>query len=384
MTIFTSEVLYTPERVIREAAILVEDGKIARVGPRSALEAASSQRIFDFDDSAIVPGFIDLHNHGGVGCDVMRGSVSDRKRMEGFLASHGTAAYFPTTVTAPIDVILSALEQLADAIEGGDDRAGRAKPLGIHLEGPFLSHAKRGVHQAKDLLPPTIGAFERFWQSARGHLRMMTIAPEVDGAEEVIAEAARRGVCVSLGHSDANLEQARRGFKAGGRHATHTFNAMRPLDHKDPGILGEVLTNNGMTADVIADGIHVHPEAVDLLVRAKGIENVALITDALSATGMPDGKYVLGTMEVEVKDRRCLHNGTLAGSVLTLDQAVRNVMEFAHLDLQQAVRAATLNPAKAAGILGKGTIDPGADADFVVLTAKGEVKATVIAGEVVQ
>jgi N-acetylglucosamine-6-phosphate deacetylase len=159
---------------------------------------------------------------------------------------------------------------------------------------------------------------------------------------------------------------------------------MRPLDHKDPGILGEVLTNNGMTADVIADGIHVHPEAVDLLVRAKGIENVALITDALSATGMPDGKYVLGTMEVEVKDRRCLHNGTLAGSVLTLDQAVRNVMEFAHLDLQQAVRAATLNPAKAAGILGKGTIDPGADADFVVLTAKGEVKATVIAGEVVQ
>ncbi len=384
MTLFFAKALYTPLRAIADAALLIESGKVVRVESRRALEAASNSRVVDFADCVIAPGFLDLHNHGGVGCDVMSGSAADRKRMECFLASHGVTGYFPTTVTAPVDVILSALEQLADAVESADRREGRAQPLGIHLEGPFLSHAKRGVHQAKDLLPPTIGAFERFWQASRGHIRMVTIAPEVDGAEEVIAEAARRGVAVSLGHSDANLEQARRGFKAGGHHATHTFNAMRPLDHKDPGILGEVLTNNGMTADVIADGIHVHPEAVDLLVRAKGIENITLISDALSATGMPEGKYFLGTMEVEVKDRRCLHNGTLAGSVLTLNHAVRNLMDFARVDLQQAVRAATANPAKVANIRGKGVIEPGADADFVVLTSTGELRATVIGGEVVQ
>jgi N-acetylglucosamine-6-phosphate deacetylase len=255
--------------------------------------------------------------------------------------------------------------------------------LGIHLEGPFLSHAKRGVHPTVDLVEPSVAAFDKLWQAARGHVRMITIAPELNGAEEVIAEASKRGVCVSIGHSDATLEQARCGVKAGARHATHTFNAMRPLDHRAPGILGEVLTNNRLSADVIADGIHVDPTVVDLLFRAKGIENLVLITDAISATGMPDGRYQLGTLEVELKDGRCTRDGNLAGSALTMDRAVRNVMKFARLDLQQAVRAASMNPAKVVGIE-KGTIESGADADFVVLTPTGEVRATVVRGVVVQ
>src|SRR5437588_2991654 len=181
---------------------------------------------------------------------------------------------------------------------------------------------------------------------------MMTIAPEISGAMEVIAEAARRNVCVSIGHSDAELPVAQSAVQAGARHATHTFNAMRPLDHRDPGIIGEVLTDNQLTADIIADGIHVSPAVVQLFLRAKGVDRAVLITDAISATGMPDGRYKLGPIEVEVKDGKATSNGSLAGSVLTMDRAVRNVMQFSNWSLRDAVRAATLNPARAVGLAG--------------------------------
>ena len=385
MASFTSKVLYTPLQKINDAIVSVENGSVVSVASRNEVQAPSNKAVTDFGDCAIVPGFFDVHIHGGVNCDVMRGTASEMKQLETFLARHGVTSYFPTTVTASLDVTLSALERLADAIEGAEKNGGgRAQPLGIHLEGPFLSHAKRGVHPPEDLMQPSLGAFDKLWQAARGHVRMITIAPELDGAEELISEASRRGVCVSLGHSDADLEETRRGIRAGARHATHTFNAMRPLDHRAPGILGEVLTNKQLSADVIADGIHVDRAVVDLLFRAKGIEKFVLITDAISATGMPDGRYMLGTLEVEVKDGRCVRNGTLAGSALTMDRAVRNVMQFAKLDLQQAVRAASMNPAQAAGMPKKGKIEPGGNADFVVLTPDGEIRATVVKGVVIQ
>ncbi len=304
--------------------------------------------------------------------------------MERFLASHGVSSYFPTTITAPVDATLSALARLADAIESANgnpsDDGLRARPLGIHLEGPFISHSRRGVHPPENLLAPSLAAFERFWQAARGHIRVLTIAPELPGAMEVITEAARRGVCVSLGHSDADLAAARAGFAAGARHATHTFNAMRPLDHREPGILGEVLTDARLSADIIADGIHLDPAIVQLFLKAKGPEAAVLITDATAATGMPDGRYHLGSLEVEVKDGRCLAGGKLAGSVLTMDRAVRNVMQFAQWDLQQAVRLATLNPARAAGVKNGGSIQAGAPADLVVLSPDGEVRKTIVRG----
>jgi N-acetylglucosamine-6-phosphate deacetylase len=239
------------------------------------------------------------------------------------------------------------------------------------------------MHAAEDLVQPTLKAFEKFWQASRGHIKVMTIAPELDGAEEVIAEARRRGVCVSMGHSDADVAATRRGVSAGARHATHTFNAMRPLDHREPGIIGEVLTDKQVTADVIADGIHVNPAIVALLLRAKGPEGAVLITDATAATGMPDGVYELGPVKVEIKGGACVKGDTLAGSILTLDQAVRNAMKFASWELQDAVRAASLNPAKTTLSAKKGRIAPGADADFVVLTPSGEVAATVVRGAVV-
>ena len=383
MPVFTAKLLCTPHRVIEQAVVSIENGCVTSIGDRVSSGTAPNQTIMDFGDCTIVPGFFDLHVHGGANCDVMGGGASDLKRFEEFLARHGVTSYYPTTVTAALDVTLSALERLADAIEAKDAGQRRARPLGIHLEGPFLSHKRRGMHPPEDLLPPRVSTFDRLWQAARGHVRHMTIAPELDGAEELIAEATKRGVCMSIGHSDADLEQARRGVKAGARHATHTFNAMRPLDHRDPGILGEVLTNDRLTAEVIADGIHVEPEVVDLVFRAKGAENLVLVTDAISATGMPEGKYLLGTVEVEVKDGRCMRDGKLAGSVLTMDRAVRNLMKFAKLDLKTAVRCATSNPARTAGLPKKGVIEPGADADFVVLSPAGEIRATVVGGVVV-
>jgi N-acetylglucosamine-6-phosphate deacetylase len=279
------------------------------------------------------------------------------------------------------------LERLADAIESAQKTSSSngepvsARPLGIHLEGPFLSHKRRGVHPPEYLVNPTIEVFERLWQAARGHVRMMTIAPEIPGAIEVIAEAARRKVCVSIGHSDAELPTAQAAVQAGARHATHTFNAMRPLDHRDPGILGEVLSDDRLSADLIADGIHVSPLVVKVFLQAKGTERAVLITDAISATGMPDGQYQLGPIQVDVKDGKCTANGSLAGSVLTMDRAVRNVTQFSNWKLRDAVRAATLNPARAVSMAqDHGMLAPGARADFTVLSSTGDVIKTIVGG----
>jgi N-acetylglucosamine-6-phosphate deacetylase len=318
----------------------------------------------------------------------MRAAPAELPRLNAFLATHGVAGYFPTTVAAPLDQTCHALERLADAIEAAqsnaaDGDAPQARPLGIHLEGPFLSHKRRGVHPPEYLVEPTLGIFERFWQAARGHVRMMTIAPELPGALEVIAEAARRKVCVSIGHSDAALETARAAVQAGARHATHTFNAMRPLDHREPGILGEVLSSAQLTADIIADGIHVAPEVIQIFLKAKGLERSVLITDAMAAAGMPDGTYQLGPIQVDVKEGRATANGSLAGSVLTMDRAVRNITQFAGWTLQHAIRAATLNPARAAGLAsGHGVLATGAEADLVVLSPGGEVRQTFVHGRV--
>jgi N-acetylglucosamine-6-phosphate deacetylase len=219
------------------------------------------------------------------------------------------------------------------------------------------------------------------WQAAVGRVSVLTIAPELPGALELIHEARRRGVVVSLGHSNADLCQAQRGISAGAHHATHTFNAMRRLEHRDAGLLGAILTHKCMTADIIVDGIHVEPTVVDLFLREKGVEGAVLITDATSATGMPDGTYRLGNFEVEVKNGQCTSHGKLAGSVLTLDRAIRNVMDFAGWTLQNSVRLATYNPARVLGVeKRKGIIASGADADFAILDAQGEVRNTIIGG----
>jgi N-acetylglucosamine-6-phosphate deacetylase len=386
MIAITASTLFTPLERIEQPLLLMDDGSIVEVTSRAAREVPTNIRLVDFADGILAPGFIDLHIHGGAGHDVMEAGAGALPPVERLLVSHGVSSYFPTTVTAPLDATLSALTRLADAIEAAERSPQpqngelRARPLGIHLEGPFISHKRRGVHPPENLLAPSPAAFDRFWQAARGHIRVLTIAPELPGALEVIKLASSRGVCVSLGHSNADLDAARAGFAAGARHATHTFNAMRPLDHRDPGILGEVLTDSRLSAEIIADGIHVDPVIVQLFLKAKGPEAAVLITDATAATGMPDGRYRLGSLEVEVKDGRCMVGDSLAGSVLTMDRAVRNMMQFAQWDLQQAVRLATLNPARVAGVKSGGRLQAGAPADLVVLSPSGEVRKTIIRG----
>jgi N-acetylglucosamine-6-phosphate deacetylase len=383
-TLLLARQLFTPLHGIEDAALMIEDGVITAVGARADVRVPPNAKVLDFGDAVLAPGLIDLHIHGGAGHDLMEGSDESLSAVERLMTRHGVTSYCPTTVTAPIDSTLSSLDALGKAVvratnDGGDGK--RARPLGVHLEGPFLSHGKRGVHPPELLRPASRQLFDRMWQAAGGHVSMMTIAPEIEGAIDLIAEASRRGVCVSLGHSDAGLSQAQAAITAGARHATHTFNAMRPLDHRNPGLLGGVLASRQLTADMIVDGIHVDPVVVDLFVRAKGADGAVLITDAISATGMPDGTYRLGALEVEVRDGRCEFNGRLAGSVLTLDRALRNTMKFAHIELQTAIRMATINPARVLGIEEhKGVLAAGADADIAVFTPSGEVVRTIVGG----
>src|SRR5712692_4445645 len=345
MLAFTAGRLLTPTNAVEHPLVLVEQGRVLEISALSSRQVPAGVSASDFGGSVMAPGYVDLHIHGSAGYDVMDDIAEALPAIEQLLVRHGVTSYFPTTVTAPMDVTLRALERLPEY-----------------------------------LLAPTLPWFEKFWQAARGGIRMMTIAPELEGATEVIAEAARRGVCVSLGHSDADFAATERGIAAGARHATHTFNAMRPLDHRSPGILGAVLTDHRMSADIIADGVHLDPAIVKLFADAKGPQQTVLITDATSATGMPEGRYRLGSFEVDVRDGKCMVDGKLAGSVLTMDRAVRNLARFAEWDLPRAVAAASQNPARVARIANKGVLAVGADADFVVLNSEGEVLRTFVGG----
>jgi N-acetylglucosamine-6-phosphate deacetylase len=381
-TVITAARLLTPTEVIDQPVLVVEDARIAALGSREQLPIPTGARHHDFPGSTLAPGFIDIHIHGGSGHDVMELDTTALAAIERGMFKHGVTSYLPTTVTAPLPDTLRSLEHLGKAIRANHRTPGRSRPLGIHLEGPFISHTKRGVHPPENLMPPSPELLRQLHEASGATVRMLTIASELDGAVQTIAEGVLLGMQSSLGHSNATFAQANAGIDAGARHATHTFNAMRSLDHREPGILGAVLSDDRVTADLIADGLHVAPVVIKLFLRAKGIDHTVLITDAISATGMPDGKYKLGGFEVEVKGDRCDLEGKLAGSVLTLDRAVRNVMRFVPLTLEDAVRLVTMNPACLLGINETyGTLATGGAADVVVLTPSGEVVATMADGQ---
>ena len=385
--------LLTARRLIAEDGIgenpriaLHTDGTIASIeAGEPSSEAAGAE------ETTLPPAFFDIHVHGAAGHDAMEGSRDALACIGRFLATKGVAHFLATTVTAPIDRTLRALEGIADAIDAvkNDDAALAARPVGIHLEGPFLSHAKRGVHPTAELQPPSIALFQSMQQAARGHIRLLTIAPELPGALDLIAHATRSGVRVSLGHSDATAAQTRAAISSGATSATHTFNAMRRLDHREPGIAGVVLDAESLYAELICDGIHVAPEFVRLWLRAKGEERAILMTDGISATGLPDANYMLGELEVTVKNGRCLltndlANGVemLAGSVLTMDRAVANLRRFTGASLATAVRLASRNPARMLGLDNLTEVAVGRPANFNLYSATGELRQTILRGEV--
>lgn len=385
-TALLAKTLLTPLTFLRNPVVLIDDGRILAVGSREEMSVPTGVRVEDFGDAVLAPGMIDVHLHGGGGSDIMEATPDALAHVGRQLARHGVTSYLPTTVTAPWDDTLAALERLAQILEHPPqqlDGEPCAQPLSLHLEGPFISHRRLGVHPPQHVLEPSLERFDAMWNAARGHVGWITMAPEREGALPVIESATGRGVVVSMGHTDADFAAAQQGRAAGAAHVTHTFNAMRPLDHREPGILGLTLGDPSLSAEIIADGVHVHPLMVSAFLRLKGPETAMLVTDAISATGMGDGTFRLGSFEVEVKGPRCTTGGKLAGSVLTLDRAVRNAMEFTGWDLQHSIRMACYNPARLLGLLPrKGVIEAGADADIIVLSESGEVRRTIIAGRV--
>ncbi|HEX9201689.1 MAG TPA: N-acetylglucosamine-6-phosphate deacetylase [Acidobacteriaceae bacterium] len=380
ITFLEARRLVTADGMVEYPRIAIaDDGTIAAIdagGPNS-------------NEATLTAAFFDIHVHGAAGHDAMEGTPKALGRIGQFLAGTGVAHFLATTVTAPVDRTMRALEGIANAIAAAesDTTIPTARPIGIHLEGPFISHAKRGVHPPSDIQSPSIPLFDRMRQAARGHIRLITIAPETPGALDLIEYATEAGIHVSLGHSDATAAQTRVAIEAGASSATHTFNAMRRLDHREPGIAGVVLDAQDLYAELICDGIHVAPELVRMWLRSKGEERAILVTDGISATGMPDGKYLLGELEVSVADGRCLLTSdlqagteTLAGSVLTMDRAVANVQRFTGSSLAAAVRLASRNPARMLGLDHVGEIAVGQPANFNVFSAEGALQQTILRG----
>jgi N-acetylglucosamine-6-phosphate deacetylase len=368
--------------VVEYPLVSVDDGRVSRIDSLSAKDHEHVAATHRFPEATLVPAYVDIHVHGCAGHDVMEATPDALRAIGSYLAGRGVGAYFPTTVTSPKEDTMSSLAGLAREIRRNAETEYRgATPLGIHLEGPFLSHSKRGVHTDSLLESPSIELFDRFWQAAEGMICLMTIAPELPGATELIAHATALGVRCSMGHSDAKVCEAELAYVAGARSATHTFNAMRALDHREPGLAAYVLDKRSLFAEIICDGIHVDPMMVRLFIKAKDEDHIILVTDGMSATGMPDGIYMLGEMEVEVRDGRCTSNGTLAGSVLTLDRGVQNLMEFTGASLNTAVAAASRNPSRLMGIEEDwGALNVGGRANITVLSSSAEVVQTFLAG----
>jgi N-acetylglucosamine-6-phosphate deacetylase len=382
-TVVTASQLWDGKSMMQNPVVEIEDRHIAGVWSQSEREIPSTASRLDFPGATLAPAFFDVHFHGAAGHDVMEATPQALQAVTSFLASRGTGSFLATTVTAPLDATLRSLEGLARQIgDAHTNDASGARPLGIHLEGPFISHAKRGVHPPQHLLTPDIATFDRLYEAAEGQIRLLTLAPELPGAIEFASHAISRGVRISLGHSNATAAETRQAIAVGATSATHTFNAMRPLDHREPGILGTVLTTDSLFAELICDGVHVDPSLVKLWWRAKGAQKGILITDAMSATGMPEGQYMLGEFAVQVANGRATANGVLAGSVLTLDRALKNFVAYTGVSVETALPLLTQNPAAMTGLTGSaGALHAGTHASFVALDREGALVGSIIQGQ---
>ena len=375
---------FTPFEEISDAVVVIQGSKIAAVGKRGKVDLPRGVREIKAAGKTLVPGFVDVHIHGAGGRDVMEGTREALEIIAATVAARGTTSLVATTVTASEKETCSSVTGIAHFILNTSQYAARelsAEILGIHFEGPFISPARRGVHPAKWIVPPSTERLAQLLKDARGTAQILTLAPELPGALELIAAARKAGLVVSLGHTDATYEQAQAAIEAGATHAAHIYNAMRPFSHRETGVIGAVLTSPKVSAELIADGVHVDEAAMRMLVELKTPERVILVSDGMSATGMPDGKYQLGTFEVKVSGGVARNaEGKLAGSTLTLDRALRNIVALG-VPLASALRMVTANPARQIGLGSrKGALAPGADADLVFLDDKLEVSGVMTRG----
>jgi N-acetylglucosamine-6-phosphate deacetylase len=356
------------------AAIVIRDGKIEALlrEPRSG-DLPGNHREFT---GLLCPGFIDLQINGAFGADIGTDPETIRT-LVAHLPATGVTSFLPTLISSPPE----RYEEFFAALEKGAAEEG-ARVLGAHLEGPFLAPERKGAHDPANLRPVDLGFLRELLRS--GKVRLMTLAPELENSLEAIELLLEESAVVSVGHTEATYEEIARAADAGLRLGTHLYNAMRPLAHREPGTVGALLTQDRIRTGIIADGVHVHEAAIRLAYRAKGSEGLVLVTDAMEAAGMPPGDYELGRRKVRLEDGAVrLPDGTLAGSALTMDEAVRNAVRFLGVSLAQAVRMAAETPAAAMILDGKGRIAVGCDADFVLLDEEGTVLQTIVSGRTV-
>ncbi|MBE3519529.1 MAG: N-acetylglucosamine-6-phosphate deacetylase [Firmicutes bacterium] len=363
-----------------------ERGGEASAGERELRPEARTCTVIDAGGRRAVPGFIDLHIHGALGFDAMDGDVDSLRALSETLVKWGVTAYCPTTVSAGREALCKSLGTIAEAasLSCRQDWKG-AEIIGSHCEGPYFARNRRGAQPESAIRTPDMQEVEELWESSRGTLRIFSLAPELPGAISAIEWLRQRGVTVSAGHSDASFEEAMRGVKAGISQSTHTFNGMRPMTHRDPGIVCAVLTTDAVDAEVIADGMHVHPEMVKLLVRVKGVERVIAVSDLTHMAGLPPGLYSLGDTPVELTASGAFVRGTggLAGSVSPLLVAFNNLLKWG-FGIEDAVRLTSSNAARKLGLeRRKGAIAPGMDADIAVLNDDGTVFLTMVRGRIV-
>jgi N-acetylglucosamine-6-phosphate deacetylase len=368
----------TPDEEIPRATVILEEGRIAAVG--EGLPPPTGAQIIDLGGLTLASGFIDIHVHGGGGFSLMSEDREEVRSYARWVVSKGVTAFLITLAAArrpQMERWLAVAGSIGESVSGG------AWPLGVHLEGPFVNPKRKAALPAEGLRPPDVGELLAHVRAAQGRLKLVTLAPELAGARELIAAARDQGVVVSIGHSDATYEEALEAISLGVTQATHCFNAMRPFHHRDPGCLGAIFASPQVAAELIADGVHVHPGAMALLLRAEGPQRTILVTDGVAPAGLGPGAYSLADRQIEVTSGvSTLADGTIAGSVSTMDQMVRNLVRLGLASLQEALRMASLNPAAAVGLAGgKGRIAPGFDADLVALDEGLEVAMTFVGGK---
>lgn len=374
--------IYTPNHTLNDGYLLIEGGRIREIGKGRLSPTRRSSNILNVKGKLVLPGFIDIQVNGGGGCMTLDGTLDAIRGMAQAHARFGTTVMLPTVISADDECLSNAVSATAEAAEKG---TGGANVLGVHLEGPFLNPERRGIHQKEFLRSPSIEYFEDIYELAKGKLRVIALAPELDGAIDLIRHASGRGVIVSLAHSDADCQKTREAIDSGLRLCDHIFNAMPPLMHRAPGPVGAFLTSGHTYVEMIADGYHVHPAVMEIVIRSKGVDRVILVTDAMPPAGTSMTSFSIGATRFAVRGSSCFApDGRLAGTALTMNRAVKSIVESTSTSLSDAVRMASLNPAKLLGIdQAKGSLEVGKDGDVVVTDVDLNVHATVIGGTIV-
>ena len=377
--IFKGATVITPLNVIEKATIIIEEGRVRDVYKGSTRDPDA----IDVRGYVIAPGLIDTHVHGIEGDYVYEGFKS-LERISKNLLKYGVTAFTPTTMSLPHEELLEVCRYTREFITA--QKRGEiegAKVLGLHLEGPYINVSKRGAQNPKYIRKPNVKEFLEYYKESGGNISIITLAPELPGAIDLIREALRYEVTVSIGHTDATFEEAKKAIGVGARRATHLYNSMRGVHHRDPGVVIAVLGDNRVYVELIADMIHVHPEMLKYTIRTVGFKRVILATDTISATGMPDGEYELCGLKITVRNGvPTIKDGTLAGSTVALDKALRNVVKEIGIPLKNAIRAATLNPAITCNKPYVGTLERLYEGDAIVLTEDLKVVKTIVNGEI--